>query len=504
MRHQLGMVAAVAGYFLVACGTSGSNSSGDIERTATGKPLPSSVVPAGDPFVQEQRVPGSTFVEILEVTALADKRVMYCSGVRGLVILDASDPGTLKPVHKLKSKLSHKRFPRCQHLAVEGKYVYITNRGDEVQTTPFVAAFNVSTDAPKEVATFSTKDVSIEGVAAAGKHVFLAAHDKGLLVLEHRGESLKQIASLGGLQNAWDVVIDGSTLYVADGKAGLVVVDVTTPSKPVITGRARFDGNSQSLTFDASTKTAWVAAGVGGVVAVDTSDKANPKVVGTYDSPGSALQVAVADGYAYVADWNDVRILDIKDRTKPRVVASERIKSPKGYPRVLGVSAYKNYAYIGEWTGLYAYKFDKTVAAPDLWLETERLDFGMVAKGKADKSAVIIENHGTKKLTVSAIEVKGASAFTIDTKNANLAPGSAALIQVTFTPANSDEQKAELVLRSDDPDEPERRVLLSGNKSGKGVGQQSAEVVGKLLAGGDFKLANLRGKVVVLAYFSTF
>jgi len=507
MRQVLCTSAAIVALCLAACGTSGTKSADDPTNTDDGNSTKTTThvaTSSTDSFVQLQRVEGKKFVEILEVKALDDGRVLYCSGVKGLVVLDATKPGAARQLHRLKSKLSHQRFPRCQHLAVEGKHVYVTNRGDEVQTTPFVAAFDLSGDSPKEVATFSSKKLSIEGVATSGKHVFVAAHDKGIVILEHLGSSLKQIATLDGFTNAWDIVVNGSTLYVADGKAGLVTVDVATPSKPRIVGRAKYEGNSQSLTFDAKTNTAWVAAGSEGVIAVDVADPATPKVVGSYDSPGSALQVAVANGHAFVADWNDVRVLDIKDRTKPRVVASERIKTGGSYPRVLGVSANKNYAYVGEWTGLYAYKFNPAVLGPDLWLETGRLDFGKIAKGATSDNAVIIENHGTKKLNVRSIEVTGSSAYTITQKQASLEPGAAALIKVTFAPVSGDEARATLVFHSDDPDEPKRQVVLSANKEGKGVGQQSPEVLGKLLRGGDFKLSSLRGKVVVLAYFSTF
>jgi len=489
---------------LAACGTSTTSKKPD-PNTRDPASKSTNAASAADPFVQLQRVDGSKFVEILEVKALADGRVLYCSGVKGLVILDARTPGAAKPIHtKIRSKLSHARFPRCQHLAVEGKYIYVTNRGDEVQTTPFVAAFDDSGATPKEVATYIAKNLSIEGVTAAGKYVYVAAHDRGILVLEHSGASLKQLTNLTGFQNAWAIAAHGNHLYVADGKAGLVVVDVTAPSRPRIVGRAKFDGNSQSLTLDPKTMTAWVAAGSGGVVAVDVSAATRPRVVGSYDSPGSALQVALSNRFLFVADWNDVRVLDIKDRTKPRVVASERIKTGGSYSRVLGVSANKNYAFVGEWTGLYAYEFKPNVAAPDLWLETERMDFGTIAAGKTDKNAVIVENHGNKKLTVNAIEVTGTKSFSIDKTRLTLQPGGVALVHINFAPVNDGEAEARLVFRSDDPDEPSREVVLTGNTETKGVGQQVPEVLGKRLRGGEFKLSSLRGKVVVLAYFSTF
>jgi hypothetical protein len=47
---------------------------------------------------------------------------------------------------------------------------------------------------------------------------------------------------------------------------------------------------------------AYVADSSGGLVVVDVSDPANPTYAGGYDTSGSAFGVAVAGGYAYVTD----------------------------------------------------------------------------------------------------------------------------------------------------------------------------------------------------------
>lgn len=491
-------VAIAAALLVAACG----NTRGGRVHTDRGNAR--AVARPADPLVRLGRVSGSTRVEILEVQALADGRVMYCSGVRGLVIVDARNPRAPRPLHSLRSHLGSARSPRCQHLASRGDYVYITNRGDQVQPTPFVAAFRVTGDTPTEVASFASPGVSIEGIDVAGAHVYVAAHDKGVLVLEHKGDSLVQIASLGGMQNAWDVAAAGKVLYVADGKAGLVSVDVSDPSNPSIRGRVRFDGNSQSVVVDAARNTAWVAAGAAGVVALDISDPAKPTVVGRYDSPGSALQVSLSGRYALVADWNDVRVLDIANRQKPVVIATERVDTGHRFSRVLGVSGYKNYVYVGEWTGLYAYELHPQTKAPNLWVETRELDFGRVAAGRRATEGLIVENHGTAVLDVSAIATTGSTEFATKQQRLHLRPGGAALIEVAFQSAGRGEKHAALVLRSNDPDEAAVRVALTANLEGRGVGQMAPEIIGTLLSGEQLAVSSLRGKVVVLAYFASF
>jgi len=49
---------------------------------------------------------------------------------------------------------------------------------------------------------------------------------------------------------------------------------------------------------------AYVADGEAGLQVIDVSDPANPRRVGGYDTPGRAVDVAVSGDYAYVADGN--------------------------------------------------------------------------------------------------------------------------------------------------------------------------------------------------------
>lgn len=94
----------------------------------------------------------SSFLEALEVQAVAPDRVYFCSGVQGLRMVDASDPATPTTPAVLRSSLSDPSFPRCQHVAASGDIVYFTNRGDEVQPRAFLSALDTSRSPPLEVA----------------------------------------------------------------------------------------------------------------------------------------------------------------------------------------------------------------------------------------------------------------------------------------------------------------------------------------------------------------
>jgi hypothetical protein len=102
------------------------------------------------------------------------------------------------------------------------------------------------------------------------------------------------------------VAVSGSTAYVADGRGGLRVVDVSDPANPTEVGAYDTPGRAGGVAVSGST--AYVADGDGGLRVVDVSDPANPTEVGAYYTPGRAGGVAVASSdpeghtYAYVAD----------------------------------------------------------------------------------------------------------------------------------------------------------------------------------------------------------
>jgi hypothetical protein len=67
---------------------------------------------------------------------------------------------------------------------------------------------------------------------------------------------------------------------------------------------------------------AYVAAGTAGLVIIDVSTPTAPRLVGTADTPGTASGVAVGTGYAYVADSTSLVVIDIHTPSSPFIVGS--------------------------------------------------------------------------------------------------------------------------------------------------------------------------------------
>jgi len=113
----------------------------------------------------------------------------------------------------------------------------------------------------------------------------------------------------------------GNYLYVADGTAGVQVVDVGDPDRPVIVGHVDTPGNAADIGVSGSTIV--VADAIGGVQILDRTDPENPVPVDTLGS-STGRGVAVRDTLAYVADDGlGLLVLGFGNPSKPRVLAVE-------------------------------------------------------------------------------------------------------------------------------------------------------------------------------------
>ena len=98
------------------------------------------------------------------------------------------------------------------------------------------------------------------------------------------------------------VALAGSYACVADGTAGLRVIDVTTPGAPTQTGYLDTSGYAEAVTLATYDRVVAVADGSNGLVLVDISKPTAPAEVAHYDTPGWASDVKVLDDHAYVID----------------------------------------------------------------------------------------------------------------------------------------------------------------------------------------------------------
>jgi len=478
-----------------ACGSSGGDDDDDNDDADAGPVVPGVFGDALTPM-DSVSAQGS---HILETRAHPDGRVIYCSGRRGLTIVDASNPSALDEVTTLDGASGN----RCQHLRWSGDLIYFTNRGSDLAETPFVSVFDLS-GLPRGVAEYTHPTWLFEGLDVVGDMVYVAVHEDGLSVLQYTGGSTLTLrGNTPTAGNAWAVAANGTMLYVADGAGGVSVVDASTPTNPQLRGTVDVGGPAQSIEYDASQQVAYVAAGSAGLIAVDVSNPDAPAILDVVDTPGSAVQVYLDGDYAYVADWNDARVFDKRNPSDLTLFATERVVDNRAFTRVLGIAARDGVTFIGEWSALYSYEQHDDRAAPDIWADDLAIDFGTVSASDVDAVAVIVRNEGTEPLALTDASINTGS-LSIDPTQMTLQPGAAGVFELTFSPTSDAAMSAVLTLSSDDPDEADFEIEVVGNQPGIGVGDPSPNVTGDLLTGGTWSLSDEAGSPVLIAYFATF
>ena len=151
------------------------------------------------------------------------------------------------------------------------------------------------------------------GVAVSGSLAVASGGSVGMKVVDVSVPSApRAVASVGG--SIGDVALAGHIAYALLSVPGnpahtdLIIVDLSTPSAPVIRSQKTLAGGTA---IRVSGGFAYVTCGGAGLQIIDVGTPTNPLIVRTVDTPGAAKGVALANGYAYVADDSSVQIVDV-------------------------------------------------------------------------------------------------------------------------------------------------------------------------------------------------
>lgn len=140
--------------------------------------------------------------------------------------------------------------------------------------------------------------------------------------------------------NASDVVVDGSTAFVADGYGGLHLIDISDPSSPkiiVTVGVVKAKSVFVSMPF------VYVAGhGTEDLSVVEVRSAAKPDIAAKIKTPGFARDVFISGSTAFVADrfnTGGLSIIDVSTPKRPFLVKSLYVNNAQGL-FVSGATAY--------------------------------------------------------------------------------------------------------------------------------------------------------------------
>lgn len=150
------------------------------------------------------------------------------------------------------------------------------------------------------------------GVEGAPK---VAAGLAGLLIARPAATGLETLGLYFSPSLIEGLAVDpeAGLLYLADGHAGLVLVDLAQPDAPQLIGSIDSGGVAHDVKLTADR--VFLADGPSGVLELDRSDPRAPKPLRSLDTPGEAMGLEVDEerGLLYVADGNaGVMTFDLK------------------------------------------------------------------------------------------------------------------------------------------------------------------------------------------------
>lgn len=149
----------------------------------------------------------------------------------------------------------------------------------------------------------STVGSAARAVRAAfqGMHLFLATGETGLRIYTLENPALPVlVGSVSAIGNARDVAVAGTLAAVADESGLLRLINIATPSAPLVLGQWPASAAAPLLHVRMVGNRALVA-GFDQVWLLDLSNPAAPAVLGTAVMPTRIADIALADGIAAVA-----------------------------------------------------------------------------------------------------------------------------------------------------------------------------------------------------------
>ncbi|HTW92320.1 MAG TPA: T9SS type A sorting domain-containing protein [bacterium] len=151
---------------------------------------------------------------------------------------------------------------------------------------------------------------------------FIGCHRAGLQVFDTRNTVLPvRDTGLLGADQAVDVDVDGGRAYVADYNAGLQILDVSVPSRPMLL--AQYDSSRTVRSATARDSFAYVSWPMPRMVTLDVTDPHHPlRVAGCDGMFNPPEDMVLRDSFVYCAEMNRFQIVNVARPRQPVLVGS--------------------------------------------------------------------------------------------------------------------------------------------------------------------------------------
>jgi len=422
---------------------------------------------------------GQTGAHLMNVEISGDRAYVVDGLGAGLQTYDISDP--TNPVQLDRHGV------RAWNAKAFGDRLYVFSRDAGFRI------YDISGSIPSQLGDFvpSGSDVLFENGILDGNDFYVAAHQSGLYKIDVANPSnpVQKGTLLLSENSCWDVAIANSHLFVANGRFGLSVVDISaTPNEvaalplPGLANHIVLDGNVAVLSL-----------GGGGLATVDISTPANPVLLGRAHTAGCTFGSGIWNHKVAVGSWRALEVFDVSDPTNISLIASENTKT---WAMGADIKGWGNDALVvvADWRGMSTYQTEPD-NEPDIDVIPEVLDFGKVVAPVT--KTVVVRNGGNAVLDVTIGNVP--LSFDVHPLTFSLGPGAARRVRVRAI--GSETVNGTMDFNSNDPDQATfKQFVYKNNTLFRQTGSEAPDFALKDPDGFWHYLSDYRGRVVFLEF----
>jgi len=222
---------------------------------------------------------------------------------------------------------------------------------------------------------------TVQGVAAAGDHVYVADLQGGLRSVDVRDPAQPTVRGAYDTPNPWPrgVAVAGTHAYLVDGES-LRIVDMSSPDSLTETGVYTTPGTATAVAV--ALNHAYIADVSAGLLILNVGNPSNPAKAADFPtSPnGTADGLAVTDDHVYVADrWVGLRIVNVANPFDPMQIGVVQPARAATRVALTGDSLTGAYAYVaGEGFGV----IDVSNPVAPFEIYSTRGAIGVAARGR--------------------------------------------------------------------------------------------------------------------------
>ncbi len=424
--------------------------------------------------------------------------LLWTVGKGGLIGLSVSGDTTTQVV----------RFPSGQgsrtyeQVAVNGAGVAaVANRGDNTQNNnnTFAGVALIDISDLSGVTQLAAIDIDDAGAMAFhGTLLYVTRYTGSLAVFDVSAPSAPVLVTeVDGLGTPWDLQVVGDIAYIADNSMGLVTVDLSTPDAPVIGPAVPTSGGGLGIAVDdlgAEGRRVYLAAGSAGLEVFEHAGDSTPVQLAHVELGQAAVSVSVDGGVAFVTTQESVAAVDVREPANPVLLGLHPTPS-----WAMGVHNRAGRAWVADWNDVRIVDADVDARVP--YLETSQDELYFSSDGTQTLS---LTNRGGGELIISGMSSADPRVgLLVDTLT--VAPGETASVLVSYAEGTGSAVDTALCIATNDPTRSTLALPIADASSGSSVlvGETAPGFVLPDLNGEFHSLADQQGHPVVLVYFAT-